>query len=221
MKECLKVFEYSLRVCNSSNRIFQTSASIYTPRIRVWTRHGNATVGGQFWKFQLLLWLRTLGRSSGWYSCFCTWIVTWPLNLGDFWSGECFMLELVKPVDQSQRESTDPLTVVSSDSELRGKYMVFRVSCFWTSEFPLFSFWIFRVFYTIRTSEPSVFLGYQNFWTFRASSDWVHIRVCVTSELLKLFHCSYRTWWMRKRFLGRSLYIVLLICVGLSWGQSL
>jgi hypothetical protein len=81
------------------------------------------------------------------------------------------MLELVKPVDQSQRESTDPLTVVSSDSELRGKYTVFRVSCFWTSEFPLFSFWIFRVFYTIRTSEPSVFLGYQNIWIFRASSD--------------------------------------------------
>ena len=147
---------------NSSNSIFQSSASIYTPRIRVWTLHGNATVGGQFWKFQLLLWLRTLGRPSGWYSCFCTLIVTWPLNLGDFWSGESFMLELVKPVDQSQRESTDPLTVVSSDSELRGKYMVFRVSCFWTSEFPLFSFWIFRVFYTIRTSEPSECLGYQS-----------------------------------------------------------
>ena len=186
----LRKFEYSLRVWDSSNRIFQSSASIYTPRIRVWTLHGNATVGGQFWKFQLLLWLRTLGRSSGWYSCFFTWIVTWSLNLGDFWSGECFMLELVKPVDQSQRERTEPLTIVSSDSELRGKYMAFRVSCFRTSEFPLFSFCIFRVFYTIRTSEPSVFLGYQNFWIFRTSSDWVHIRACITSDLLKLFYCS-------------------------------
>ena len=65
----------------------------------------------------------------------------------------------------------DPLTVVSSDSELRGKYMVFRVSCFCTSKFPLFSFWIFRVFYTIRTSEPSECLGCQNVWIFRTSNE--------------------------------------------------